>query len=199
MNTRLAGLALLLLVAGCGAQPTPERAPSANARMTVLPLALEPPPVYALIGYRERLELSSQQVTALDSIATTVRVANSPLIDSLQAKAITNNRTPGVLQINPSERPLLQQIRDNTRRAIDEVAGVLTSEQLEEVCELYEPEREEAEDEEEERANRRQSPEDAFRRGLPFREDSSLTVRGFTVWPWCQRGGAPADTVRAGS
>lgn len=193
MNTRPLQIALLAAVAACGAQPAPEPGPPANARMTVLPLALEPPPVYALIGYRDRLELTSQQVTQLDSIATSVQSANSVLIDSLQAKAVTSNRAPGVLQINPSERPLLQQIRDNTRRAVNQVAEVLTPEQETEVCELYEPDRPAVTP-----RQRREEPEDAFRRGTSTaRNDSSLTVRGFSVWPWCSDGGEARDTTRS--
>ena len=180
MNTRPLQIALLALLAACSAQPAPDTGPPANARMTVLPLALEPPPVYALIGYRDRLELTSQQVTQLDSIATSVQTANSALIDSLQAKAVTSNRAPGVLQVNPTERPLLQEIRDNTRRAVDQVEEVLTSAQETEVCELYEPDRPTV------NRQRRPEPEDAFRRGVSSaRNDSSLTVRGFSVWPWC--------------
>ena len=191
MNTRPLQIALLALLAACSAQPAPEPGPPANARMTVLPLALEPPPVYALIGYRDRLELTSQQVTQLDSIATSVQVANSVLIDSLQSKAVTTNRAPGVLQINPSERPLLQQIRDNTRRAVDQVAEVLTPAQETEVCELYEPDRAAMTP-----RQRREDPEDAFRRGTSAaRNDSSLTVRAFSVWPWCGRGEARDSTA----
>lgn len=198
MNKRPARLALLALAAlapACAApRPAANAAPESNQRMTILPLALEPPPVYALIGYRDRLELSSQQVTALDSIATSVRTVNGPLIDTLQAKAITTNRTPGILQINPAERPILQQIRDNTRRALDQVAEVLTTEQETEVCELYEPDRPEPP-----ARPRREDPEDAFRRGTAMRNDSTVTFRGFSVWPWCQRTGAAADSARAGN
>ena len=190
MNTRPALLGLLVLLAACSAQPSPPPGPPANARMTVLPLALEPPPVYALIGYRDRLELTSQQVTQLDSVATEVRDANALLVDSLEAKAVTTNRAPGVLQINPSERELLQQIRDNTRRAVDQVAEILTAEQEEEVCELYEPDRPTTQP-----RPRREEPEDAFRRGIAMRNDSSLTVRGFSVWPWCNSGGAARDST----
>jgi hypothetical protein len=192
MTKRFLILASIAAVFGCSARPQSEAgAPPANMRLTVVPLALEPPPVYALIGYRDRLELSSQQVTTLDSIATAVREQNSILVDSLEERAITTNRSPGVLQVNPAERPILDRIRANNRVVIDRVAELLTPEQETGVCELYE--------EDLRAANRRrpgqQSP-DMFSNRNRERQDSSLIVRGFSVWPWCQTSQAARDSVR---
>jgi hypothetical protein len=184
------------VVAACTARSEGGQGDSlANFRMTVAPLALEPPPVYALIGYRDRLELSSQQVTTLDSLATAVREANGILVDSLEEKAITSNRSPGVLQVNPSERPLLDQIRANNRGVIDRVAELLTPDQEEAVCELYE---EDLRDLREEQVRRQRSnPNDMFsNRPRETRADSALFVRGFSVWPWCQATNAARDSLR---
>ena len=188
----------ITVVAACTARPrqTDPNAPPANMRMTVVPLALEPPPVYALIGYRDRLELTSQQVTTLDSLATSVREQNSILVDSLEQKAITSNRSPGVLQVNPSERPLLDQIRANNRQVIERVAELLTPDQESGVCELYEEDLRDMR----EQANRRNrnNQNDMFsNRVRDTRSDSSLIVRGFSVWPWCQATNAARDSARA--
>ena len=186
--------------AACSArqQQTDPNAPPANLRMTVVPLALETPPVYALIGYRDRLELSSQQVTALDSLATAVREENSILVDSLEQRAITSNRSPGVLQVNPSERPLLDRIRTNNRAVLDKVAELLTPEQESGVCELYEEDLRDMRDEANRRNRSRVDPNDAWsNRVRDPRSDTTLIVRGFSVWPWCQRTDAARDSARA--
>jgi hypothetical protein len=195
--TRRAFLFVLLAAAGCSARPAANAGGStANMRLTVAPLALEPPPVYALIGYRDKLKLTSQQVTTLDSIATGVRAENGVLIDSLQAKGITNNRAPGLLQVNPSERPLLEQIRANNKGVLDRVAAVLTPEQETEVCTLYEVDQRDSQN----NRPRRSSPAmDPYGRSLPQRPDSSLVVRGFSVWPWCQASAAARDSAAARS
>jgi hypothetical protein len=196
MNRRVL-LFVTLVMAGCSARPAANAGGStANMRLTVAPLALEPPPVYALIGYRDKLKLTSEQVTTLDSIATGVRAQNATLIDSLQAKGITNNRAPGLLQINPTERPLLEQIRTNNKDVLDRVAGVLSPEQETEVCTLYEVDQRDTRGP---GGQRRQPALDPYGRTNPaaLRADSSLVVRGFSVWPWCQNSAASRDSTAA--
>ena len=193
MTKRFLILAALVLAFACSGRPRPEPgAPPANMRLTVVPLALEPPPVYALIGYRDRLDLTSQQVTTLDSLATAVREENSLLVDSLEERAITSNRAPGVLQVNPAERPILDRIRANNRSVLDRVAELLTPEQETGVCELYEEDVREAN--RRRPANRQVDP--WSNRTRDVRNDSSLIVRGFSVWPWCQTTQAARDSVR---
>ena len=192
MTKRFIVLAALVVAVGCTARPAQEPGqPPANMRLTVIPLALEPPPVYALIGYRDRLDLTSQQVTTLDSLATSVRDENGALVDSLEARAIINNRQPGVLQVNPSERPILDRIRANNRTVIDRVAELLNPEQETAVCELYEQDIREAN-------RRRPRPQNDpwSNRTRDMRADSSLIVRGFSVWPWCQTTQAARDSLR---
>lgn len=181
----------LVLLTACAPRPVAEPgANAANERTMVLPLALEPPPVYALIGYRDRLELTSEQVTALDSTAQAVRDENAPLIDELEEKAFTSTRAPGILQVNPPERPLLEKIRGNNRAALERVAAVLNPEQKTEVCELYEEDRSDRRD--------RERRTDARRRGTgPGRgalTDSTM-IRGFSVWPWCRTTPTSRDTT----
>jgi hypothetical protein len=195
MKTRLLVLVPLFIAAACGGQAATEGTGGPGQfRTTVLPLALEPPPVYSLLGYRDRLGLTSEQVTALDSIAIAVREANAPLITELEQRAILNARAPGVLQVNPSERPLLDEVRENNRAAIEGVAELLTEEQQSSVCDLYQRDRSSGQ-------FRRAPPpqgqsEDAFRRGTTVREDTSLIVRAFTAWPWCIPA-APEETTAA--
>lgn len=192
MSKRFIVLAALAVAVGCTARPAQEPdQPPANMRLTVVPLALEPPPVYALIGYRDRLDLTSQQVTTLDSLATAVRDENGALVDSLETRAIVNNRQPGVLQVNPSERPILDRIRANNRTVIDRVAELLNAEQETAVCELYE------EDIREANRRRPRTPVDPWNnRTRDTRADSALVVRGFSVWPWCQTTRAARDSLR---
>ncbi|MBW3629210.1 MAG: hypothetical protein KY464_07930 [Gemmatimonadetes bacterium] len=192
MTKRFIVLAALAVAVGCTARPAQERGqPPANMRLTVIPLALEPPPVYALIGYRDRLDLTSQQVTTLDSLATAVRDENGALVDSLEARAIINNRQPGVLQVNPSERPILDRIRANNRGVIDRVAELLNPEQETAVCELYEQDIREAN-----RRRPRQQIDPWSNRTRDTRADTAHIVRGFSVWPWCQTTQAARDSLR---
>jgi hypothetical protein len=192
MRSRVFALVALVIAAACGGQAATERGGAVGQfRTTVLPLALEPPPVYSLLGFRERLGLTSEQVTSLDSIAIAVREANAPLISDIERRAIVNARAPGVLQVNPAERGLVDEVRENNRAALERVADVLTPDQQTLVCDLNQRDRD--------RGQFRGGPppqgqgEDAFRRGAVMRQDTSLVVRAFTLWPWCLP--APADTT----
>jgi hypothetical protein len=197
MKFRFFALIVPLVAAACGGQAATEGTGTVGQfRTTVLPLALEPPPVYSLLGFRDRLGLTSEQVVALDSIAMAVREANTPLIGEIERRAIVNTRTPGVLQVNPAERNLVDEVRENNRAAIEGVSEVLTSEQQTMVCDLNQRERERGQFRG--GAAPQAMSEDAFRRGAVIRQDTSLVVRAFTVWPWCLP--APTDTpATAGS
>ena len=190
MIVRFALLIGMFFVAACAARQTEPGDEAASRPAMIAPLALEPPPVYGIIGFRDRLELSSQQVTALDSVATNARMANSILIDSLAERAITRNNSP-MIQVNVPDRPLLQRIRDNNQLVLTDVAEILSTEQETEVCELYNQD-------EEPDAPRRptRSPtqtNDAFRRGLEG--DTAIVIRPFSVWPWCAAARVPSDST----
>jgi hypothetical protein len=60
----------------------------------VSPLTLEPPPIYALLGYRTDLELTSEQVAALDSVAEEARDESAPLLRELEERT-DNGRQRG--------------------------------------------------------------------------------------------------------
>jgi hypothetical protein len=72
--------ALALVLAGCAGPATEP----ASRPGTALMGPIDPPPVYALIGHRARLNLTSEQVATLDSIGQSVHQDNSPLIRRLR-------------------------------------------------------------------------------------------------------------------
>jgi Spy/CpxP family protein refolding chaperone len=104
------------------------------------------PSVYALIGARERLKLTSRQVTALDSIAEAAREVNRPLTDSL--RSLTNSGNGGPIRQPRGEFqtqrfiPALRRIAENNRLALAQVQAVLTPEQRTGVCALAREQRE---------------------------------------------------------
>lgn len=163
---RKPAIALLVLTAACGSAYQGEPVGS------VSPLALEPPPVYSLLGFRETLELTTEQVEALDSIAQGVEARNTPVVDSLRAIAnARSGRARGLIPIDERTRPLLERVRENNRGAALAIQELLDEEQEREVCALFDQTRRERE-----RA-RRPRPQ-------PAAADTALFVpmRG---WPWC--------------
>lgn len=164
----------LLCVAACGPAQTAYPAGAVN------PLALEPPPVYSLLGYRDRLELTSDQVEALDSIAQDVKRRNDPLVDTLRAVAdARTGRARGIIPITDETRPVLERVREQNRAAASAVQAVLTEEQQAEVCQLFEQTRR---DRERIRRDRNRPPQQI----APADTALFLPLRG---WPWC---GPPA-------
>lgn len=175
---KMALFAMLLLLAACGGS----RGASAGSMTLVAPLALEPPPVYSLLGYRTQLELTSEQIVSLDSIATAVRAENTTLIQQLRERTTPRRGPAGVLQVDSLNRPLLEQIRDNNREASEAVGEVLTPEQEAEVCRLNEQER--VQREEREDRQRRSNQDGRMGRGRGAMADDQIVV-GFLRWPWC--------------
>jgi hypothetical protein len=184
-----APLPLFLLVA-CGgpAQPAAAPAPIDDA---VPAVALEPPPVYALIGHREALNLDSEQVMALDSIGQHVHAANQA-----QMRAVGDLRqefrTPSGRDARPGEivpatdrgRELLATIRRNNVEAAEGVRNLLSEEQRVRTCEIFR-------DRERERAQRADAARRAPARGAAPRTDRAAMQ---PIWPWC----GPDDAVANG-
>ncbi|HEX9939930.1 MAG TPA: Spy/CpxP family protein refolding chaperone [Longimicrobium sp.] len=148
------------------------------------------PSVFALIGARERLNLTSQQVTALDSIAEAVREQNRPLTDTL--RTLTNSGGGGPIRAPRSEFqtqrfiPILNRMGDNNHRALAGVQAVLTPEQRAGVCTLA------AEQREQRGRRRRDAPGrggSTVRGGMEplFRDSVGGGRRGRAPggWPWC--------------
>lgn len=155
-------VALALLV-GCG--PGVSNDPSA----IVSPLALEPPPILSLIGYREEIGLTSDQIAELDSLALAVRDRNRPLMEELREYASdSRSRYRGAIVVDERSRPLIDRARRNNREAAEAVESLLSAEQAEAVC----------------RVVRRDDPP----RERPRRERRDTTALPPAGWPWC---GAP--------
>jgi hypothetical protein len=186
---RSAVLALLLVsAAACGGAPAePASAPPPAA----MPFgSLEAPPVHSLIGHRQALELTSAQITVLDSIGQHVNAANRPLMQQMgELRAQFRGRTGEAVPGGEEGRSLLEQIRQNNREAVEGVREVLTPAQQQRACALY---RDADQRRQRAAAGRTQQPTGAARaRGAPERPAVA------TVWPWCAEAetpGAPAAT-----
>jgi hypothetical protein len=130
-------LCVLLLGAAC--------APAIPSRSAPPPASIEPthdlPPVAALLGHRARLELTSTQVVALDSIAEALHARNDAVRHRL--RAVIGTRAGGGSGRPPANdeewlraRPHLRDISENNREAMDAVAALLDERQRQAACEI---------------------------------------------------------------
>jgi hypothetical protein len=178
---------LLLGLSACSSASAPAGPPPS----LVTPLMLQPPPIYALLGHRETIELSSEQIVSLDSIAVGLRNDNDDLIDELEERSsLTRNQT--ALIVDEEGKPILEQIRDNNRGAAEAVGRVLTTTQQEETCEIFRRDREERS-----RGTRQRRPR--VRGADQAAADSIWQVLQTSSWPWCAaaaQANAPADSGR---
>ncbi|HEU4560989.1 MAG TPA: hypothetical protein VFS20_24265 [Longimicrobium sp.] len=216
MKMRIALLAAVVMLAACvgprqpeppaGGNPQPMTARDSLQRQLIEAYReAQMPSVFALIGARERLKLTSPQVSALDSIAEIARTQNRVLTDSL--RSLTNSGSGGPIRQPRGEFqtrrfiPILHHMGDNNRRALGAVQAVLTPEQRTAVCTMVAEQREE-------RGERRRGVlgglggDGGRRRGMrgedfPVYGDSvaGRPRRGAGGWPWC----APARSVRVDS
>ena len=99
----------------------------------------EVPPVLSLLGHRERLSLTSEQIAALDSIAHVWDVENERLTtrgmmvsSGLGGASVSTVRSTGASR---------KEAAANNLRAARAVEAVLTSEQRRLVCETPSPRR----------------------------------------------------------
>src|SRR5690606_20872230 len=162
-------LALPTLVA-CGSTGAPAGPPPS----LVTPTMLQPPPIYALIGHRDRLELSSQQIEGLDSIAVGLRASNDSLVDELQERAVPSRNQMGIV-VDEEGRPILEQIRDNNRGAAEAVGRMLTQAQQTEACDLFRIEQN----------SRSRNSRPRVRGTDPAAADSIWRALESRTWPWC--------------
>lgn len=174
-----------LLLAACTAAPPPQEGTA--PRQPWVPT----PPVYALIGQRQDLNLTSEQVTALDSIGVALQRENSPILDRIREIAPSGGFGR---RVSASDRermqPLVDSIRENNREAQQAVREVLTEPQRTQVCRLFSGERDEA---------RRRAADEARRnprmRGGIARDTLMTGRQG--VWTWCGPQPAAGDTTAA--
>lgn len=171
---------LLLLLAACGPSVG-----GSGATALVGPLSLEPPPVYSLLGYRADLDLTSEQITALDSIGRAAAVRNRVVADSLrELPDVSGGRYRGAIPVNEQTQPLLDRIREQNREAVRAVEEILTPEQETEVCRLFDPARRD-------RDRDRATPVPRRRGGINV---DTTTYRSSARWSWCAPT-MPADTA----
>jgi hypothetical protein len=164
-----------LLVAACGAPPPP----AASAPGPALDLQLDPPPVHALIGHRERLQLSSEQIDELDTVGQEVHADNHPLLTQLNSME-PNGGNP---LFQREVLTLASRIHVNNVQAVERVRGILTEDQRERACGLFNGSRGTV------RGLRSVETPDVLSRGL-HRNSSIVGVGSHrstgSVWSWCE-------------
>ena len=129
---RLRLAALLALLGACAPQRDVAPPGERFGGRTTHPAAAAAPTVYAVLGHREQLGLSSAQVSAIDSIGGWLQARNEPLLDSLRLRDDGRSRLP-----RESADAVMEAIRANQRAAVDGVAAALTAEQRARVCQLF--------------------------------------------------------------
>lgn len=161
---------MLAAVVACGSSGLPE-----STVAVVTPVALASPPIYSLLGYRSDLQLSSEQIAALDSIAQDVQKTNGDLAEEL-SRMSDRPRTPtGAFVVMPEGEPILDQLRHNQKAAGEAVGELLSEDQRNRVCELFDRDG---------RARRSSGGNSATRQSAQ-RRDVDNRVLGPAGWPWC--------------
>jgi hypothetical protein len=211
MKIRISFSAALILLAACGG-PKPQAGPQPAGSGSGMPRdslqrelfsawrGAQMPSVYGLIGARERLKLTSAQVTLLDSIAEAVREQNRPYADSLGRFTRSGNGGPIRMPSNDVQRRdfivILKQMGENTHRGVEAVQSVLNAEQRAGACTLVAEERSERFGRREGRGGMGGEGRGGGGRGgmggyggrrAPGMMGDSLGGRGmgFGGWPWC--------------
>jgi hypothetical protein len=173
---------LLVLVAGLAACATAESAGPVATLVT--PVSLTPPPIYSLLGYRAELDLTSEQVIALDSIAQRTQRENAALVQELRQLSVDRSRGgPVVLQVQPEGVPVLERIRESNRGALQEVETVLTAEQQEASCRVARQSR--GRDVRSERARQEAQRQQSRRAPGVVPADTLMGGMRGRIWPWC--------------
>lgn len=174
-------LPAVLALAACTQAPPPPAPTAAGA-----PIAF--PSIFALLGDRQRLELTSEQVTALDSINSWLTAANREFLETAtpemrgEPERDARGRELPPSRISPQDSEALGGMADNIIRAAEGVERLLTPDQRSRICG--------------ESAIPRQRPE-----APP--QPRRLGAGGFSgaqpaQWPWCVRGAeAPEDTLNS--
>lgn len=188
---------LPLWLAGCASAPAVQPA-------SYMPDPwVTPPRVYALIGEREELELTSQQITVLDSIGVALAEQNATLVVRVRQIQGADGGRPRRLSNEDvdSLRPLLEEIRDNNQAATDRVSALLLEPQERKACELAarprSPREERALREREQREERDRRDRRMGQRDGVLESRSTLSGRA-GGWPWCRAEASSPDTVPAG-
>ena len=203
---------LLLFLAACGApgpeeRPRPGPGPVSHAPEAVVQEPafgwMEPPRVYALIGDRERLQLTSAQITALDSIGEWVTEANREPNQQMRSRLARAPRRGGrpTPVAQAGAQPLMEQMARNNEQAMKGVEALLTDEQKRLACEIARERREDVMGV----GEGGQAP-DTRVPGVVRRPGTGMQrVRGDSLtllrrgWRWCRPQAGPPPAVRADS
>jgi hypothetical protein len=185
MKRLLPALGILALAACYSSAPPPVAGPQQPWVPT--------PPVYALIGERQELNLTSAQVTTLDSIGVALAAQNSPALRQIQEMQPTGSfRRTSAADVERA-RPLIDSIRENNRRAQEAVRVLLSEQQRTDVCRMYAPDRAEQRRREAAQRDARQLP-----RGR-FEADTVVAALFSGPWSFCRPGQGTSTGARADS
>jgi hypothetical protein len=88
-----------------------------------------PNPIPAMLGFRDSLAFSAEQVAALQAISDSLDAQNKAVSDSLEAEVQKAGDRPDPGIMFARMRPRLNEGRENIRRALERARGVLTPEQ----------------------------------------------------------------------
>ncbi len=131
------GAALAAALAGCVSRGG-EAPPVGEAFAVALtPEMLAAPSVYAVLGFREQLGLSAEQVAAIDSIGVWLTRSNAPLLDTLNQRASRPARAGRPQSVGTWGMALLGRMGRNNGAAVSGVAALLTPEQRARACDLF--------------------------------------------------------------
>jgi len=189
MTIRISLAALLLALSACASAGGVGR--RSDPELTAAYRGTQAPSIYGLIGARERLGLTSLQVTTLDSIAESLRTRNTRLSDSLRTIRRVGPGGPIPLPRDSAERagfvPVLREMARNNQASVAAVQALLTEDQRRIACEIQ-----------------RESPggrggmgmrgglPGGMRRGMGGMEmEGDSTMRVARGWPWCPPPAAP--------
>lgn len=162
-----------------------------NAVAVASPLSLEGPPIYSLLGFRSDLNLTSEQITALDSIALAVRDENRELIAELRAVDGGRDAVGGTFVVTEHGRPIFETIRANHMNAVGAVRELLDETQREEVCEIVaRPGQQRAQSG---RGPRQQSDQGTRPASADSVDERTRLSRPVT-WDWCPAPGEQRET-----
>jgi hypothetical protein len=187
MTIRISLAALLLALSACASAGGAGR--RSDPELAAAYRGTQAPSIYGLIGARERLGLTSPQVTTLDSIAESLRTRNTRLSDSLRTVRRVGAGGPIPLPRDSAERagfvPVLREMARNSQASVAAVQALLTEDQRRIACEIQ---RESPGG----RGGMRGGPPGGMRRGMGGMEmEGDSTMRVARGWPWCPRAAAP--------
>ncbi len=88
-----------------------------------------PNPISAILGFRDSLQFSPEQVSALQTISDSLDAQNRAVSDSLQATVQRAGDRPDPSILFARLRPKLAEGREHVRQALERARGVLTADQ----------------------------------------------------------------------